>query len=61
LKQIKLNALENLLEMAQWHYAGHAYTARMILGRIAGIEESRLSELATNGPVAAIIGSLQVE
>jgi hypothetical protein len=28
LKQLKVNALDNLLEMAQWHYAGHAYTAR---------------------------------
>ncbi len=58
LKQLKLDALDNLLEMAQWHYAGHAYTARMIIGRIAGIEESRLSKLATTGPVETIIGAL---
>ncbi len=58
LKPLKLDALDNLLEMAQWHYAGHAYTARMIIGRIAGIEESRLSELAKTGPVETIIRAL---
>ncbi len=55
LTKIRLAALDSLLEMASWRRAGHAYFARMVLGRVAGLPEDRLKELAWNGPVDAII------
>jgi hypothetical protein len=48
-------ALDSLTEMASWRRPSHAFFARMVLGRIAGIPEDRLKELAWNGPVEAII------
>jgi hypothetical protein len=47
--------LERLIEVARWRNWGHAYTARFILGRIAGIDEDRLNQLATAGDVDVII------
>ena len=38
-------ALDPLREMALWNDFGHAQTSLTILGRIAGVEESRLSQL----------------
>ena len=38
-------AFDSLAEMARWHDNGHAYHARMMLGRIGGIEEVRLMEI----------------
>lgn len=45
LKLLHDEALEPLREMAQWKDGGHAWTARMILGRIAGMDESRLEHM----------------
>jgi hypothetical protein len=45
LAALRARALESLLEMARWRSTGHAYPARMLLGRIGGIEEARLQEL----------------
>jgi hypothetical protein len=50
--------LERLIEMARWRSMGHAYSARLILGRIAGIDEDRLNQLAVAGEVDAIIKSI---
>lgn len=55
---LRKNALGALIEMARWRNAGHAYHARMILGRMAGIEETRLEELANKGQVDEILGKL---
>ena len=44
-------AFDSLVEMARWQDASHAIVYRVILGRIAGIEEPRLVELA-NVPVS---------
>jgi hypothetical protein len=55
---LRKNAFEALIEMARWRSAGHAYHARMILGRMAGIEETRLEKLANQGQVDEIIGKL---
>jgi hypothetical protein len=44
--------------MARWHSNGHANTARILLGRIAGIEEARLTKLAAAGNVEEIIKAL---
>jgi hypothetical protein len=38
-------ALEPLREMAQWKDSGHAWASLRILGRMGGIEESRLDRL----------------
>jgi hypothetical protein len=42
LGQLRSRALESLIEMARWQVAGYAYTARILLGRIASIEETEL-------------------
>ena len=59
LLQLRSKALDPLEEMARWRSRGHAYSARMIVGRIAGIEEGRLSELAQTGQVETIVKALQ--
>lgn len=56
---LRRNALGALIEMARWRNRGHAYHARMILGRMAGIEEARLEKLANEGQVDEIIGRKQ--
>ena len=43
--------------MARWQDAPHATVYRLILGRIAGIEESRLVELANGTGVEEIIAA----
>jgi hypothetical protein len=55
LAKLRASALDSLIEMARWREAGHAYFARMVLGRVAGLPEDRLQGLAWNGPVDAII------
>ena len=57
---IRAQASDSLLEMALWRSYGHAYYARMILGRIAGIEEKELQKLAkddVNAIIAAFVAS----
>ncbi len=46
LRLLRARALDSLLEMAVWHEEGHAESSRFILGRIAGIPEDNLSQLA---------------
>ena len=58
IEQLRLGALDALLEMARWKYAGHALPARWLLGRIAGINEGILNELAIAGRVEEIIRKL---
>lgn len=48
LRALRSQALQSLVEMARWKDRDHAWDARMILGRIAGIEEKRLEKLATD-------------
>ncbi|HJP93886.1 MAG TPA: HEAT repeat domain-containing protein [Pyrinomonadaceae bacterium] len=45
LKQLRKEAMDALVEMARWQFAGHASFARRLLGRVAGIEEARLDTL----------------
>jgi hypothetical protein len=59
LAQLRSEALVSLIEMARWHSNGHAYTARVLLGRIAGIEEERLRKLAQAGNADEIINAVQ--
>lgn len=46
LGQLRAGALTPLIEMARWRNAGHAYSARMLLARIAGVDEERALQLA---------------
>lgn len=57
LEKIQAAAEDSLLEMAKWRDSSHAYFARMILGRVFGIPEDRLRELAWKGPVTSIISA----
>jgi hypothetical protein len=58
LKQLRKEAMDSLVEMARWHFAGHASFARRLLGRIAGIKEARLDTLI-DGQAEAIIAAAQ--
>lgn len=59
LAALRAQALESLVEMARWR-SGHAYPARVMLGRIAGLEETRLQTLAgDNAQVDVIIKAAQ--
>ncbi len=46
LNLIREGALDSLLEMAVWRDYGHAQSSRFILGRIAGIPEDNLPQIA---------------
>lgn len=59
LNQLRSQVLDSLIEMARWHSRGHADFARILLGRIAGIEEARLQQLVDAGQVDQIILPLQ--
>lgn len=60
LAALRAQALQSLLEMARWRSPGHAYYARVLLGRMAGIEETRLQKLALdNRQVDLIIKAVE--
>jgi len=58
LKQLYKEAMDALVEMVRWQFAGHASLARRLLGRIAGIEETRLDTMIDRQP-EAIIAAVQ--
>lgn len=59
LAALRARALGSLLEMARWR-APHAFEARVLLGRMAGIEEERLQRLAgDNSEVDSIINAVE--
>ena len=60
LSQIRSEALVSLLEMARWRSSGHAHDARILLARIAGIEEERAEQLANEDNIDEILKSLQL-
>jgi len=59
LSQLRAHALDSLIEMARWRSRGHAGTAGILLGRIVGIEETRLQQLVGAGEVDQIINELK--
>ena len=59
LDQLRAQALDSLIEMAHWRSYGHAYSSRILLGRIAGIEETRLQNLVDTGQVEQIVKALE--
>jgi hypothetical protein len=58
LGQLRAQALAPLIEMARWRNPSHAYAARILLGRVAGIEEKRLQQLLHDNQVETIIKAL---
>ena len=59
LARLRSVALDSLIEMTLWREANHAFDARMLLGRVAGIPEKRLEELAWKGPPETIVEALR--
>ena len=59
LRLLRSEALDSLIEMARWRDPNHASDARMILGRIAGIEENRLAQIVAAGNVDEIINAVR--
>jgi hypothetical protein len=58
LAKLHAEALDSLIEMASWSSTQHAFTARVILGRMAGMEDQRILQiLMSNGPPTEIIES----
>jgi hypothetical protein len=55
LAHLRAHAFKSLIEMARWHSRGHADTARLLLGRIGGIEEKKLIGMLQNGEVDRIV------
>ena len=56
LSALHTEALESLIEMAKWHEIGHAVSFRIILGRMGGMDEKRLNEMAgKNDQLDAIV------
>jgi hypothetical protein len=53
LRDLRSQALDSLVEMARWRNPGHAIPAKLILGRIAGMDESKLEKMDTETIVAA--------
>jgi hypothetical protein len=54
LARLRAEASDALIEMALWRDRGHALPARIILGRIAGIPELKLVDLANSQPQAIV-------
>jgi hypothetical protein len=52
---LREQALTSLIEMARWSYSGHAYSARVMLGRIAGMDEKALDAMLDKNEVEPII------
>jgi hypothetical protein len=59
LMRIRAEAADALIEMALWQDTGHALAAREILGRISGIPESKLMQMAIERP-QAIVDAMEV-
>lgn len=58
---LREQALTPLIEMARWSYPGHADSARLILGRIAGIHEQTITRLLGRHEVEPIINALTTQ
>jgi len=61
LAQLRSQAVTSLIEMARWRSIGHAYSARLMLGRIGGIPEERLWKLANADNAEEIINTVQLK
>jgi hypothetical protein len=57
LAKIREQALEQVIEMATWTEYGHAAAARLVLGRVAGIPEEKLGEMAKEASADPIVAA----
>ena len=58
--QLRTQALNSLIEMARWRDAGHAISFRILLGRVAGMDETSLQQMADkNDEVEKIVAAAQ--
>jgi hypothetical protein len=55
LKQLKVLALPSITEMAKWKSSGHAYPAYLILGRIAGYPDDKVTDSFYKGDKDAFL------
>jgi hypothetical protein len=55
LAKIRSVSLDSLIEMASWRRSGHSGSARLVLGRVAGLPEDQLAKLVWEGPADVII------
>jgi hypothetical protein len=58
---LREQALKSLIEIARWSYLGHANSAQLMLGRIAGIDEKTLIAMLGKQEVEAIINALTTQ
>ena len=58
LAELRSEAVVPLIEMARWRSYGHAYAARILLARIAGIDEEHARKLAKADNADEIINAL---
>ena len=59
MRELDEDARESLTEMARWQETGHAIPFRVLLGRIAGIDEARLQKIVYDSDqVETIISAL---
>ena len=59
LERLRTTALPSLIEMAQWENPGHAYSSRVLLGRIAGLDDAQIQNLIATSSVNKIIAAAQ--
>jgi HEAT repeat protein len=57
LDQLRDRALPSLVEMARWKSPGHAISAFMLLGRIAGLPEQQLEDAWSRGDRESVIAA----
>lgn len=61
LERLRTQALPSLIEMARWQHSGHAEPYRVLLGRIAGIDEARIQQLIGSGRTNQIVAAAENE
>jgi hypothetical protein len=58
LQRLRSEALQSLIEMARWEDPGHASAYRVLLGRIAGLNETQIQQLVASKKVDEIIAAV---
>jgi hypothetical protein len=56
---LRSQAMDSLVEMARWKEPDHAHDYRVLLGRIAGIDEARIEQLIETGKIDEIIAAAE--
>lgn len=57
LEPLRTTALPSLIEMAQWENPSHAYSYRVLLGRIAGLDDAQIQNLISTSRVNDIVAA----